>query len=167
MKKLLCLLAALAFAGAALAETPVETREITHLSERYRSETISTVISGGNADQQLLSAQTYALDGVYRDSVITLTQLLGLEKQEELVKQLVCDLVWQIVQHESQNPDSGYLDGLTRLDIESTLNPDTDFYLDADGNIVFFIQSGEIAGEMAGILLFPFAQAELMSALYE
>ena len=40
-------------------------------------------------------------------------------------------------------------------------------YLDADGNVVFFIQAGEIAGEIAGVLRFPFNPAELLSAVKE
>ena len=46
-------------------------------------------------------------------------------------------------------------------------SPESDFYLDADGNVVFFIQAGEIAGEIAGVLHFPFNPAELLSAVKE
>ena len=38
---------------------------------------------------------------------------------------------------------------------------------DAEGNVVFFIQPGEIAGEIAGVLTYPFAPAELLSAVNE
>ena len=51
--------------------------------------------------------------------------------------------------------------------LTGAFSPESDFYLDADGNVVFFIQAGEIAGEIAGVLRFPFNPAELLSAVKE
>jgi len=33
------------------------------------------------------------------------------------------------------------------------------------GNFVFFIQAGAIAGEVEGVLTYPFSMAELLSAI--
>ncbi len=144
-----------------------------HNSEHY----VSIVISGecfysdSGVEHMSIEATTFARDGVYAGQPLTLSQILGLEQEDDelgeetsLAERLAYSLVWQIVEHESQNADAGYLDGLTEERVSESFYPESDFYLDADGNIVFFIQAGEIAGDMAGILTFPFAPAELLSA---
>ena len=142
--------------------------EITHSSERYVSVALYRYMMGGVTETQTLSADTFARDGVYAGQPVTLTQVLGLEEDAEGESQaelLAVELVWQIVQRDSQNMDRDYLDGLTRERVAAAFTPETDFYLDADGNVVFFIQSGVIAGEVAGLLLYPFSPAEMLSAL--
>lgn len=147
--------------------------EITHRSQRYISvvQTMTTV--GGNGEFETLSADTFARDGIYAGQSLTLSQVLGLEEGTELstadsvAETLAFDLIWQIVERGMENADGDYLSGLTRQDLQHAFLPETDFYLDEDGNVVFFIQSGEIAGEIAGILRFPFAPSELLSALAE
>lgn len=147
------------------------TCDITHQSKRYLSIAQTMVTSGGNGEYESLSADTFARDGVYAGQPLTLSQVLGLEQEDSLstahsvAERLAYDLVWQIVERDLQNTDSDYLDGMTKQELERSFLPETDFYLDEDGNVVFFIQAGEIAGEIAGILRFPFAPAELMSAL--
>ena len=86
---------------------------------------------------------------------------------QSVAEQLAYELIWRIVERDSQNADGDYLDGLTKEQLTGAFSPESDFYLDGDGNVVFFIQSGEIAGEIAGILHFPFAPAELLSAVKE
>ena len=87
--------------------------------------------------------------------------------EASVTETLAYRLVWQIVERDSQNADGDYLDGLTEAELRMAFSPETDFYLDEDGNVVFFIQAGEIAGEIAGVLRFPFAPAELLSAMKE
>lgn len=105
---------------------------------------------------------------------VSLSQVLGLEEEggelsdgQSVAEQLAYELVWQIVERDSQNADGDYLDGLSKEQLTGRVSPESDFYLDADGNVVFFIQAGEIAGEIAGVLHFPFNPAELLSAVKE
>ena len=123
---------------------------------------------GGNVESEQISADVFSLDGLYAGERITLSQYLGLEQADESSPSPAADmayrLVWQIVEQQAQNPDSDYLDGLTDESLRDAFNPETDFYLDQDGNVVFFIQPGLIAGEIAGVLQYPFASAELLSA---
>lgn len=153
------------------AEETVISFEVTHASERYLSVVHIMHQMGGNAETETLSADTFARDGVYAGQLITLSQMLGMEQEDRLsshesaAETLVYDLVWQIVERGMQNADGDYLDGITQEDLKHSFSPETDFYLDADGNLVFFIQKGEIAGEIAGILTFPFAPAEILSAV--
>ena len=86
---------------------------------------------------------------------------------QSVAERLAYELVWQIVERDSQNADGDYLDGLSKEQLTGAFSPESDFYLDADGNVVFFIQAGEIAGEIAGVLRFPFNPAELLSAVKE
>lgn len=142
--------------------------EVAHNSGRYLSVVLSTYVLGGASETETIAADTFARDGLYAGQRLTLTQLLGLEPEEDeetsLAGALALELVWQLVERDSENMDRDYLDGLTKEKLSEALNPETDFYLDADGNIVFFIQSGVISGEVAGVLRFPFAPAELLSA---
>lgn len=121
----------------------------------------------GSGLHEAIRAVTVARDGLYAGQPLNLSQLLGLEQEDasSMASQLVHELVWQIIQ--AEGTDSDYLDGLTKTDLETVLHPETDFYLDSDGNAVFFIQSGEIAGEVADVLTFPFAPSELLSAVHE
>ena len=139
--------------------------EVTHNSDRYLSVLETTTLMGGNGEVQLLRADTFARDGMYAGQKIGLSQLLGLEEQADVAASLACDLVWQMVERHAQNPDAGYLDGVTRQQVEGAFVPEWDYYVDWDGNVVFFIQAGEIASEMAGVLRYPFGVAELMSAM--
>lgn len=145
--------------------------QMTHGDERYVSFAFTLLSTAGNGESTTLFADTFAMDGLYAGQKVSLSQLLGLEEEStgpdelSLASRLAYQLVWQIIYQESQNPDGDYLDGLTEQQVQQAFDPEQDFYLDADGNVVFFIQSGEIAGEIAGILEYPFSIAEIISTL--
>lgn len=144
--------------------------QITHNDERYLSVVLTTRSFAGNGEGETLSANTFARDGVYAGQMLTLAQVIGLEEEENqtgtgTAAKLAYRLVWDIVSAGMENVDSDYLDGLTPETLEAAFHPETDFYLDEDGNVVFFVQAGLLAGEVAGALTFPFAPAELLSAL--
>lgn len=128
----------------------------------------------GNTESDSIFATTFARDGLYEGQPITLSQVLGLEQEgdeltnaEGIAQKLAYKLVWEIVQRDSENIEADYLDGLSEETLRQAFDPETDFYMDADGNIVFFIQSGTIAGNIAGILTYPFAPAEILSVVKE
>ena len=148
--------------------------EVTHDSSRYVSVVLTSTSLGGGGESISLSADTFARDGLYAGQPVSLSQVLGLEEEggelsvgQSVAEQLAYDLIWRIVERDSQNADGDYLDGLTKEQLTGAFSPESDFYLDEDGNVVFFIQAGEIAGEIAGVLRFPFAPAELLSAVKE
>lgn len=139
--------------------------------EQYLSVIMTSLAMLGNAENETISANTFARDGLYAGQPLSLTQVLGLEREDDaldggqsLAESIALKLVWEIVSAAGQNTDAGYLEGIDERRLYEVFSPESDFYLDADGNIVFFIQSGEIAGEVAGVLYFPFAPAELLSA---
>lgn len=144
---------------------------MTYEDKRYVSFAFTLLRNAGNSETATLWADTFAMDGLYAGQKLNLSQLLGLEEERDdvespsLASQLAYRLVWQIVSQESLNPDGDYLDGLMEQQVQNAFDPEQDFYLDQDGNVVFFIQSGEIAGEIAGILEYPFSVAEMLSAV--
>lgn len=148
--------------------------QIMQNSGRYLSVVLTSRQFIGNAESESISADTFARDGLYAGQPLTLSQVLGLEQEgdelsseESIAESLAYRLVWEIVEQGSQNVDADYLDGLSEDGLRAAFSPESDFYLDEDGNIVFFIQAGVLAGEVAGILTFPFAPAELFSAVKE
>lgn len=141
---------------------------VAHVSPRYLSVELMLVFQSGNGGQERISSVTFARDGLYAGERLKLSQVLGLETEEEqqsVAASLAYTLIEQMVEEERQNPESGYLEGFNRRELERVFSPEEDFYLDEDGNVVFYIQSGEIAGDVAGILRFPFSPAELLSVM--
>jgi len=142
--------------------------EIIHFSDRYVSVLFTQVYSGGNGSREEIAADTFARDGVYAGQRITLSRMLGMEEtndgQKSMAAMLAYDLIWDLVSREAAKADGDYPEGIAKEDVLRAINPETDFFLDEEGNIVFFVQSGELASEIAGILRFPFAPAELLSS---
>ena len=139
--------------------------EIQQFSQRYLSIVLNCTCESSSGSLEQKAAVTFALDGMYAGQRVTLSQVLGMEQQEEAVAQLVYDLVWQIIQREKQNPETDYREDVTKETLP--FHPETDFYLDADENIVFYVRAGEIAGEIAGTLFDPFSAAEIRASCAE
>lgn len=136
--------------------------EIHQLSQRYLSVVLNCAYESSSGSFERKAAFNFSLDGMYAGQRVTLSQVLGMEQQEDFVSQLVYDLVWQIVQREKQNPETDYREDVTKENLP--FQPETDFYLDDDNNIVFYIQAGEIAGDIAGTLLYPFSADEILAS---
>ncbi len=124
----------------------------------------------GNTETENWTAAVFARDGVYAGQPVSLSQAMGLEQDAaadggSYASGLVYGLVWQIIGEQQASLARNYYPELTFAALESAFSPESDFYLDGDGNFVFFIQSGEVAGEVEGILTYPFSLAELLSAV--
>ena len=148
------------------------TYRITASNADYLSVLLSSRQNMGSSEAETWSAVTYALSGVYEGQELSLSQAMGLEQAEgetasetTYASELVYGLVWNIIADQAAALQVDYFPELTQADLRRALNPESDFYLDADGNFVFFIQSGVLAGEVEGILTFPFSAAELLSAV--
>ncbi len=135
--------------------------EITRNDAEYLSVVLHLRQLSGGGETETLSADTFLRGEVPRR--LTLSELLGAEAADgdANVADLVYDLIWEIVQVGMENVEGDYLDSLTLDSVRSALDPETDFYLDENGNIVFFIEPGLLAGEIAGVLLYPFSPYEL------
>lgn len=137
---------------------------ISRNDERYLSVVMEAETEDGTVGRK---AVTFAKDGIYAGQVIDLMQVLGLESEigTDEMNRTIRALIWENVQRDAGNMDRGYLDGLTIEAVTYALNPQWDFRLDENGNIVFVIQPGEIAAEMEGVLEFPFMPEELIDTM--
>ncbi len=144
--------------------------QITANTDRYLSVTLSHRQFAGYGESESLQANVFARDGVYAGHVLSLSQVMGLEQQQEELEpgasyasQLVYQLIWQIIQQQSASRQKDFIEGLSQEQFQAQFNPETDFYLDGEENLVFFLQAGTVAGEVEGILTYPFSLAELLT----
>lgn len=119
----------------------------------------------GGGETETLSAANFALQGEAPGEPVTLSRVLGAEETAEngetAATRLVYELVWEIVSPRMEIGEETYLDGLTPESLREAFDPETDFYMAEDGNLVFFVQPGVLAGEISGVLTFPFMPEEL------
>jgi len=143
---------------------------ITANTSDYVSVLLTSQQFSGNNEEEDWTANVFARSGVYTGQTVSLSQAMGLEQEDGVngdsyAAELAYRLIWQIILQEQSTQRREYFPELTQADLEKVFSPESDFYLDEDGNIVFFIQSGEIASEVEGILTYPFSIAELLSAV--
>ena len=166
---------------ASLDETPAADSPAWYTAMDYRvtlssADYLSVLITSrqflGNTETESWSSNVFARSGVYAGQPISLSQAMGLEQEDDAnpagnsyAAQLAYGLVWQNIAQQQAMLQKDYFPGLTQADLENVFTPESDFYLDEDGNVVFFIQSGQIASEVEGILTYPFSRAELLSAV--
>ena len=150
--------------------------QITRNDDDYLSVLFYQEQMSGASPYETWTAYVYARQGDAAGKVLTLPEILGtqdpLEEDEKVIERacrkandLVCTLVWEIIEEEMDAGEVAYFEGLTPEDLAAEFYPESDFYLDGEGNLVFFIQPGMIASEAAGPLVFPFSLEELMSEL--
>ena len=141
--------------------------EITRNDAEYVSIVLHLRQLAGSGEVETLSADTFVRGEQPRKA--TLSELLNADATPQSADNtagtdaadLVYGLIWEIIQVGMENVEGDYLDSLTLDSVRSALDPETDFYLDENGNIVFFIEPGLLAGEIAGVLLYPFSPYEL------
>lgn len=145
---------------------------ITAATEDYLSVLLTSRQFLGNTETESWTGNVFALNGVYAGQAVSLSQAMGLEQEDgaaasatSYAAQLVYRLVWQIIGDQQAMQSTDYFPELTQADLERVFSPESDFYLDADGNFVFYVQSGQIASEVEGVLTYPFSMAEVLSAV--
>ena len=139
--------------------------QVTLSSDDYFSVITSTEQFMGAASTQMIRGQVFSLHGAFPGQVVTLPTMLSFDDDTAATRVIdtVYDLVWEVIEEQL---DSGeFYEGLTQEDMFAEFYPEEDFYLDESGNIVFFIQPGMISIEAAGLLSFPFAPEEILSAM--
>lgn len=143
--------------------------QVTACTSDYLSVLLTSRQLLGNGESESLAANVFALSGEYAGRIITLSQVLGVEQPEgeqaSYTEEKISQLVWQIVEEQKALKQIDYLEGLVQEDLERSFHPETDFFINEEQNVVFFVQAGTIASEVEGVLQFPFSMAELLSAL--
>lgn len=145
-------------------------------NEDYFSVLVTTESFMGAETSQILAGHTFALQGGKAGTCISLPYLLGLLEADEndtwmqdrataKANELVYGLVWSIIEEQKAEGIIAYYDDLTREELEAQFYPEEDFYLDENGNPVFYVQPSYIASSAEGVLTFPFTLEELLDEL--
>lgn len=138
--------------------------EVTCLTDDTLSVLITTTHDYGNSTRTVLSAHTFTLSGSMAGSATNLPRLLGLlddeetdewllQRQTDKADAIVRKLLWRAISKGS-DPGIVWFDDLTEESLEWLIYPEEDFYLNEDGQPVFFFQPGSIADESYGPVFF-------------
>lgn len=149
---------------------------ITHLSEKYLSVRIDKTVRVGEELTHTVKAFTFTLQGDNAGTVTSLPFLLGLVADTETDEWLIdrqtakadnCarEMVWDMLQQTRQADGGVFFDDLSAETLDWVFYPEEDFYLDADGRLVFFLQANTIALAEAGAFLFPIAVEDMLDEL--
>lgn len=143
--------------------------QVTANTDDFFSVVISQEEFMGVAESQTIQANVFARAGDNAGGLVTLPTVLGFSDEDEAdatnLVDTVYQLVWDIILEQMQAGTVEYFEELTEENLFSEFYPESDFYLDEQGNIVFFVQPSTIASGAAGLLTFPFSPAELMSEM--
>lgn len=150
--------------------------EITHLSQDALSVRIDKVVTVGESVSRTVKAYTFKLTGTLAGTVTSLPYLLDLVTDDssdewlidrQIAKADACvrDLVWAMVKKDMKQPDSVVYDDMTAEEFEFGFFPEEDFYLDAEGNFVFFIQEDIIAPREAGQFFYTISLEDLLDEI--
>lgn len=141
------------------------TYEVTHLSADYLSVAIRKEVASGELVTVILSGHVFPLTGAEPGAVTSLPYLLGildpaetdewyLDRQIAKADNCARELVWAMIQPEMAAADSIYYGDLTYEEFADCFYPEEDFYLNAEGDVVFFLQEGVAAPAEFGPLTY-------------
>lgn len=148
--------------------------EITHMSSEYLSVRVNKQVVVSDMVSCVVKAFNFRLTGEKAGTVTSLPYLLGLMKPGETdewyvdrqtLKANTCarEMVWTQIEKDMK---AGVIyDDLTFEEFEWGFYPEEDFYLDEEGNFVFFIQENVIAPQEAGQFFFTISMDEILDEI--
>ena len=149
---------------------------ITHLSDEYLSVRIDKAVVVSETTSRIVKGYTFTLTGKDAGTVTSLPYLLDLMEQGETdewyidrqtAKADACarDLVWLQIEKAMRQEGSGIWEDLTFEELEWSFYPEEDFYLDEEGNFVFFLQENVIAPPEAGQFFFTITLDDMLDEI--
>lgn len=149
---------------------------ITHLSTQSLSVRIDKQVMVGETASHIIKAFTFSLTGANAGRVTSLPYLVGLVKSGEsdewyidrqTAKADACarEMVWALIEKDMAAEGSPIYGDLTFEEFEWSFYPEEDFYLDADGNLVFFLQAGSIAPAENGHYTYTITLEEMLDEI--
>ncbi len=152
------------------------TYEITCQTEDFLSVKIVKVVTSGEDISTVISGHVFALTGSRAGEIISLPYFLGIldhdetdewykERQTQKADSCVRDLVFAQLEEMADEGLVPLYEGLLFEELEACFYPEEDFYLDAQGDPVFFLQENAVAEAEAGVLLFPITLDELLDEI--
>lgn len=150
--------------------------EITCNNGEYLSVKVTSESLTGAAASYIVSGHTFSLTGEKAGTVTSLPYLLEilepgetdewlLDRQTAKADDLVRGLVWDVIQEQMADGAVDYYEDLAFEQFAACFYPEEDFYMDGEGNLIFFIQEAYIAPAASGIFYFPFSIEELMDEI--
>ncbi|MGN1369168.1 MAG: DUF3298 domain-containing protein [Aristaeellaceae bacterium] len=152
------------------------TYEVVHLSEAALSVRMDKIVTVGDSRSHIVRAYTFALTGAEAGTVTSLPYLLGIVQDDETDEWLIdrqiakadaCarSMVWDMIEQDMQKEGSPIYADMTFEEFEWGFYPEEDFYLDAEGNFVFFVQEGVIAPTEAGQFFYTISLYDLLDEI--
>ncbi len=152
------------------------TYEVVHLSDAALSVRIDKIVSVAESRFHIVKAYTFALTGAEAGTVTSLPYLLGIVEDSETDEWLIdrqiakadaCarEMVWALIEKDMKKDGSVLYQDMTFEEFEWGFYPEEDFYLDAEGNFVFFVQEGMIAPTEAGQFFYTITLDDLLDEI--
>ena len=157
--------------GAAQATIIDVTYEVTCQTADYLSILITKHTKRPDSESTTISGHVFALTGSRAGEIISLPYMLGIltqdgkvdtwlqDRQTAKADNCVRELVWAEIERMMKSGDVPFYDGLTFEELEE------DFYLDENGDPVFYLLENTVALPEAGILLVPISLETLLDEL--
>lgn len=150
--------------------------EITCQTADYLSVKVTKVVTQDDYISTVVTGHVFALTGERAGEMISLPYLLGIldngetdewykDRQTQKADDCVRDILWTRLEEMADEGEIPLFDGLLFEEMEACFYPEEDFYLDAQGDPVFFLQENSVAEPEAGILLFPITLEELLDEI--
>ena len=152
--------------------------EITCNNDEFFSVLIRRTEDDGDEISESWEGNTFSRSSDMIGSLTSVPHLLGIldygesdewleDRQSRKVADALCTLILEAIQN--NHGDIDYYPDLKAEDLEDIIDPvfslDHDFWMDEEGNLVFFILPGRIAPADAGLITFTFTLEELRDEL--
>ena len=150
--------------------------EIVHLSEDFLSVRVDKQVTLGDTVSSVVKGYSFMLNGAKAGTVTSLPYMLGviesgetdewyLERQTAKADACARDLVWMRIMKDMKAEGSPIYEDMTFEEFEWGFYPEEDFFLDAEGNFVFFLQEGMIAPVIDGHFFYTISLDELLDEI--
>lgn len=150
------------------------TYEITCNNDDFFSVLIRKERSGADRTGVIWEAHVFSRKHSNPDNTYTLPKLLEMlsaeesdewlqERQTNKANKLIREMVWDMMQENKAGIP--YYEDYQEEYLEEDFEPEQDFYLDENGDPVFFINPGYAAPESAGLLIFPIPLEDILDEL--
>lgn len=149
------------------------TYEVTCITEEYLSVAIYKRVTVDENTTTVVNGHVFSLTGGKAGMITSLPYILGLleagetdewylDRQTAKADACVRELIWERLQSEY---GSILYDDLTFEEFEAGFYPEEDFYLNQDGDPVFYLMAGSVAEEEEGLLFISISMDELLDEI--
>ena len=83
--------------------------------------------------------------------------------QTDKTESLIREMVWEMI--EDNTAGVSYYEGLSEEDLSHVFFPEESFYVDENGDPVFFINPGKVAPDEEGLITFPIPREDILDEL--